>query len=392
MRLYRESEARDRAFLESVWRDDESFALLPDKLPEDGAFLSAYLKALPAELERCCFALLTSGSTGLPKLIVGQKSRAAALARTLHDVQASDEAATAVLALPISYTFAFVNQVVWSLTMQRGLAITPGLADPQALGAALEREPSSMICLVGAQLPLLFAAFGERQFANVIRIHFAGGRFPQERLAEVRRMFPCARIYNNYGCAEAMPRLTCRPAEQYEEGAIVGPPLPGVDIRAGEDHALLFRSPYRAVAMVDEYGLRAIDDAEWLPSGDLTEPLDDGSWRLLGRNNEVFKRFGEKVSLPVLRRVIGEVWRGEAAFYRETDKYGELAHVLVLAPAPEKTQINAILQHLRKSFSRPHWPVRIESLAAMPLSVNNKIDTAAIVADNNRMVQWTLRF
>lgn len=391
MNVYNEAQVREAGTLQKIWRAEESFVLLAGKL--ELSFLPGYLAQIPAEYERGHFALLTSGSTGRPKLILGAKRRTAALARLLHSVQQSEAVTAAVLALPISYSYAFVNQVVWSIEMERRLRITGGVAAPNELAAALEEESNSMLCLVGAQLPLLFAAFGEKQFPRVTRIHFAGGRFPQERLTRLAQTFPNARVFNNYGCAEAMPRLTVRPAEQYTEGAIVGAPLPGIEMKLGEESALLFRSPYRAVAIVDETGFRAIADEEWLPSGDRAEQIAGGSWRLLGRNNEVFKRFGEKISLSALLQEIRAQWPGEAAFYTETDKYSELAHVLVLSPAPAPAQVTAILQALRKTHPRPHWPVRIESLPALPLSVNNKVDTQALAAESpEKVVEWRLRY
>jgi acyl-CoA synthetase (AMP-forming)/AMP-acid ligase II len=173
--------------------------------------------------------------------------------------------------------------------------------------------------------------------------------------------------------------------------------LPGIEMRmgtalTGESAPIEFRSVYRAVGIVEANGFRQIADTEWLPSGDLGEQLPDGGWRLLGRSNEVFKRFGEKISIPVLQRKVAEVWPNEAAFYTEIDKYNELAHVLVMAPHPSETDIKALLQHLRKSYGRPHWPIRIESLPSLPLSVNNKIDVAALAASDDKKVQWTLRY
>jgi long-chain acyl-CoA synthetase len=243
----------------------------------------------------------------------------------------------------------------------------------------------------------MLSLVGERTFPNVIRLHFAGGRFPQSDLPRLRELFPNAAIFNNYGCAEAMPRLTVRAAEESDEPALVGHPLPGIEMRTGvasnaEGAPIEFRSIYRAAGIVEANGFRWIADDEWIASGDLGEQLSDGRWRLLGRSNEVFKRFGEKISIPVLLRQVSEVWPNAAAFYTEIDKYNETAHVLVMAPHPSDADVKGLLQHLRKSYGRPHWPIRIESLPSLPLSVNNKIDVAALAASDDKKVQWTLRY
>lgn len=392
MNVFTEAEVRSAARLRDEWRSADSFVLVPDKLPEVETFLPAYLAHVPEALQTGHFGLLTSGSTGQPKLIIGNKQRTEALVRVIHEKQRGADADATVLVLPISYSYAFVNQVLWSIVMDRGLVMTAGLTRPDEMMAALDEQTNAMTCMVSAQIPLLMSMVGERTFPNLIRLHFAGGRFPQADLPRLRQLFPNAAIFNNYGCAEAMPRLTIRPAEESDDPAVVGHPLPGIEMRAGEDHAIVFRSVYRAVGIVEASGFRAVADDEWIPSGDLGEQLPDGRWRLLGRSNEVFKRFGEKISLTVLLRQVRQVWPHEAAFYTETDKYGEMAHVLVLAPHPPEDEVKALLQHLRKSYGRPHWPIRIESMPALPLSVNNKVDTATMAASGERKVQWSLRY
>ena len=117
------------------------------------------------------------------------------------------------------------------------------------------------------------------------------------------------RVFNNCGCAEAMPRLTLRRAE----AAVIGPPLPGVWLRAGEDGRLEFQSPYAAVALVTDSGLHPVDPGDWTPAGDLAEPRPGGSWRLLGREGDVFNRYGEKIALPDLLPAAAERHPGETS-------------------------------------------------------------------------------
>jgi acyl-CoA synthetase (AMP-forming)/AMP-acid ligase II len=248
-----------------------------------------------------------------------------------------------------------------------------------------------MICLVGAQVPLFRRHFPERSFGSVIRVHFAGGRFPQEQLADVRRLFPAAAIYNNYGCAEAMPRLTLRKAEASDEASDVGRPLDGVELRLEEDGGLVFRSPFSAVAFMDESGFQTVDDTTWIPTGDLAQRLATGHWRILGRRGEVFKRFGEKISLSNLLKAVGSAWPHGAAFYKDRDPAGEEAHVLVLAPHPAREELREVLKSLRKDFPRTHWPLRIESVDALPLLPNGKTDFLALARLANKHEHWRQR-
>ena len=205
-------------------------------------------------------------------------------------------------------------------------------------------------------------------------------------------MFPSAKIFNNYGCAEAMPRLTIRRADDADTAANIGRPLPGVELRSGEEDQLEFRSPFRAVAFVEGGAFRAISDEEWVETGDLGHQAEDGSWILLGRRSEVFKRFGEKISLPAIQAAVQRVWSGELAFYREFDSMGENGHVMVLAPHPPDEQLRAVLMELRRNFTRPHWPLRVESVEQLPRLPNNKVDTRVLAERNHVTVEWSQRY
>ena len=389
MLVRHEREVRGRlALLEEAWVNSASFALLPDKVSVTTEWLQRSFDVLPAELRQGCFILLTSGTTGQPKLVVGQKDRAVALVRELHERQDSHELQETISVLPLAYSYSFVNQWVWARVHQRRFVLSEGFGDPQSAIGALSRAQQAMICMVGVQVPLLMASCQGMVFPGVTRVHFAGGRFPQEKLADLARVFPNARVFNNYGCAEAMPRLTVRESTQAPEGANVGRPLCGVEIAAGDDHAVMFRSPFGAVGVVEDQVFRAIPREEWIPSGDLGCIEADGSLRLIGRNSEVFKRHGEKVSMAVLASTVAAPWHGQVALYREADPTGEDGCVLVLAPIASTDQIRPVLMSLRKYHPRSHWPIRIETMPELPLLPNGKADLRRIAAASDKREIW----
>jgi len=374
--------------LDEAWDHPATFALLPAKTPVSEEWVRTGLEQLPASLRVNHFALLSSGSTGRPTLVVGSCHRAEELVRVLHHHQRSDPVKETPLLLPLSYCYAFVNQWLWARVHDRRLVAAGGFHYPGVVERTLSNAEDAMLCLVGAQVPLLIRSFKSTTFPAVIRLHFAGGPFPGQHLDAIRTLFPTAVIFNNYGCVEAMPRLTVRPVEDALDPTDIGQPLPGIEFETAAEGALKFRSPYGAVAFWDDAGLRVIDDNEFIPTGDRGFQAEDGSWRLQGRNNEVFKRFGEKIALPALLDSVNAVWRGSAAFYRETDDFGEPAHVLVLAPTPKDEEIAALLQAFGKSHPRTHWPLRIESLRTLPLTANGKVDVAALARSTGGTVEW----
>ena len=393
MRIVRESQAgpaADFAALHEAWSDPKTFAFIPQKTAVSAQWVEAGLATIPAGLQTGHFALLTSGSTGLPKLVIGARARSEALARVLHDAQRSAEVEETLVVLPLSYCYAFVNQWLWARTFGRRLVPTPGFAQPDELLKNLRQAKNAMLCLVGAQVALLERFFAGERFSGVVRLHFAGGRFPEERLDSLRQLFPSALIFNNYGCAEAMPRLTLRQALEKSTANDIGRPLAGIELRAApESHELSFRSPYGAVGFVDQnQNFHAITDGEWVATGDLASVERDGSLRLLGRAGEVFKRHGEKIALPVLLGTVGQNWPGQAAFYRQKDAAGEDGCVLVLAPHPTEPQLRRVLKGFRDNHPRAHWPLRIESVEVLPVLSSGKPDTGSLAKLADKQLKW----
>lgn len=374
--------------LAAAWQEPATFALIPDRVPLTPAQIEEAVGLIPQDRRRDHYVLLTSGSTGSPKFVVGVKRRTAALARVLHAQQALADVQETILALPVVYSYAFVNQFVWAVENARELRATPGLADTQALLAALVAAREAMLCLTGAQVPLLLRAAGRMAFPGVVRLNFAGGRFPQESLDALAATFPNAVVYNNYGCAEALPRLTLRLAAAATDAADVGWPLPGIELRSGEDDRLEFRSEFGAVGIIEGGVYRDVQPDEWLPTGDLGQLGDAGRWRLLGRRGDVFKRYGEKVSLPTLLGTVLKTWNGEAAFHLERDRAGETAHVLTLAPLPSPEQVRAVLGTLRRGYPRAAWPVRVRGASALPRLPNGKVDLAALSQIGDAVELW----
>ena len=377
--------------LRSHWEAGETFAYIPAKSPVSSSWVARCLSYLPEEYRNGHFCLLTSGSTGTPKLVVGRKERSERLATVLHQVQQSEPVQETIVSLPLTYCYAFVNQWLWSHVMGRRLIATPGFGQPDVVLGALQNAVDAMLCLVGPQAALLEQMFGGKSFPGIIRLHFAGSRFPQERIPLLRKMFPNATIFNNYGCAEAMPRLTLRAADDGDDARDIGLPLPGVQLKSSESGDLLFLSDYRCVAQIDAAGFRAIADEEWVPSGDLAQQRDDSHWQLLGRRGEVFKRYGEKIAVPQILATVNEHWKGQVAYYRDEDGAGEDGYVLVLCPIPAEDDVRLLLRALRTSHPRSHWPLRIESTASLPLLANGKVNGLALRDIEGKSLHWRQR-
>lgn len=382
--------AADPEAFDRAWDQPETVVILPDKL-SDATWVQERLAQVDGDLRLGHFVLLTSGSSGRPKLVIGMKRRAEALATVLHQQAGNDSAERALIVLPLSYSFAFVNQWLWAKVNERARTISPGLKSPAKFRDHLNEPTTSMLCLVGAQVPVLLRHFEGGCFPQIKALHFAGGPFPQSRLPELKRMFPETAITNNYGCTEAMPRLTLRRADESDDAKNVGRALPGVVLRTDEIGKVRFRSPYAAVAHIDEGGLQRYAADHWLESGDLGEIDEEGYLHVRGRTGSVFKRYGEKVSLAALLQTTRQVWPGNAEFYLDEDPTGEPGHVLVIDEPEQSPSYRAILKAMREHHPRAHWPIRIERLKQFPTLANGKPDMCSLKGIEKDGVLWRQR-
>lgn len=379
------------ANIDACWRKKSSFLLLPQSSPISEYEAKQWLRQMPPDYELGHFAILTSGTTGQPKIVIGVMERAENLTRQIHALQKLESTRETIVLLPLSYSFAFVNQWVWSHVYERTLKLTGGLSAQEELQHALRGADEAMVCLVGAQLKLMKHFFdGTESFEGVTRVIFAGGQFPLNELPYVKKLFPRALVFNNYGCTEAMPRLTIRLDEHSEDASNVGYPMEGVSLTTSAEGEILFKSPYSATGILDSQGWQSLE-GQWIGTGDIGAPVEDGSWRLLGRKNEVFKRFGEKIALTTLAQGVRSVWDSEVAFFTEPQNNGEIGHILILTPEVEKKDIVNVLKFFRKNYTRVFWPVRIECAEYLPVLANGKIDTKGLSSMADKKVIWQQR-
>ena len=153
--LYEHQVNADISLLNQVWQTKELFVFLPNKTVVDIDWLKTTMHGLPASLQTNHFGLLTSGSTGLPKLIIGQRNRADRLVHCLHQEQGSEVVNQTLVTLPLTYSYAFINQWLWSRVHNRELLLTQGFSEPDRLRELLLDSRDAMLCLVGGQVPLL---------------------------------------------------------------------------------------------------------------------------------------------------------------------------------------------------------------------------------------------
>ena len=75
MKIYQAKEFHTGDDFSSAWDNEKSFLVLPDKYSGKESFISDFCDDLAEVYRINHFALLTSGSSGQPKIILAQKKK-----------------------------------------------------------------------------------------------------------------------------------------------------------------------------------------------------------------------------------------------------------------------------------------------------------------------------
>jgi long-subunit acyl-CoA synthetase (AMP-forming) len=91
-----------------------------------------------------------------------------------------------------------------------------------------------------------------------------------------------------WGMSETCGVATCNPPERVKLGT-VGPPVPGIEIKLGEDGEVFVRGDSNTVGYrnMPEKTAEAIDDEGWLATGDIGVLDEDGYLRIVDRKKEL---------------------------------------------------------------------------------------------------------
>ncbi|MFC5679046.1 AMP-dependent synthetase/ligase [Aeromicrobium endophyticum] len=135
---------------------------------------------------------------------------------------------------------------------------------------------------------------GEAQWA------ISGGAPLGDRLAHFYRGIGVT-VLEGYGLTETTAALCVNTPDDQRIGT-VGRPLPGTEVRVGDDGELSFRGDqvFGGYWHNDEATAEAVDADGWFATGDLGEVDDDGFVRITGRKKEIIVTAGGKNVAPAV--------------------------------------------------------------------------------------------
>ena len=218
--------------------------------------------------------LQTSGSTGSPTLLHGDKSAMRASARLSCEIFGISEQSRVLLSLPLRY-IAGKMIVVRALVSGANLL----LKEPGSTPLAELTEDVDFVPLVPMQAATtLRQPDGVAQLARA-RCILLGGGFIDSTLTRELQQVP-SRIYASYGMTETYSHIALRRVNGPERSDWYHP-LPGVQIKLSPQGTLCLSAPHLGI--------------QELITNDLAECDEEGNFRILGRSDSVINSGGIKL-------------------------------------------------------------------------------------------------
>lgn len=298
--------------------------------------------------------LHTSGSTGKPKEITVHKRKMLHSAAITCDFFRLREGGRALLCLPLEY---IAGKMMVVRALYAGLDLM--VVEPSGHPLAGITKPINFAAMVPLQVYNSLRTDEERRGLSQIDNLIIGGGAIDPALEEALESFP-NKIYSTYGMTEtlshiALRRISGAGADDYYT------PLPGVSLKLSKEQTLIIDAPRVADGPVVTH--------------DVAEIRPDGSFRIIGRKDNVVNTGGIKVQVEEVERILRPHISGNFAITSlPHPKLGE-ALVLLIGPEadPDRTR-EAVAGYL----PRVRQPLYILVVEAIPLTGSGKTDRAAV--------------
>ena len=296
--------------------------------------------------------LHTSGTTGEPRAVCLTRANFEASARAAASVLPLAPDDRWLCCLPVHHVAglsiftrcAFAGATVWVEPWQ-----------PETVKEVIEAGEITVASLVPTMLARLREA-GLARAPKLRGILLGGGPIPPDVLDwAIGAGLP---VMPTYGMTE-----TCSQVATAAPGETLARPLPGVDLRIGEDGEILVRGP-----MVAADG--------WLHTGDRGRMTDEGLLEVEGRLDDVIVTGGENVAAREVEDAIRAHPAVEdvAVVGIEDAEWGRA----VWAFATGEVSEDEVIRHCRASLPGFKVPKRVVVLGELPRTASGKVRRAAL--------------
>lgn len=297
--------------------------------------------------------LNTSGSTGRPKTITVRKEQMLQSAAITCEFLELTAGMTALLCLPLEY-IAGKMMVVRAIYGGLNLLVT----EPSGYPLSDICRQTEFAAMVPLQVHNSLGREEERVRLSRIGRLIIGGGAVDSQLEEALRAFPNP-IYSTYGMTETVSHIALRRING-KEASDRYTPLPGVGVTLSETGTLVINAP-------------RISDRPVI-TNDIAEMGPDGTFRILGRSDNVINSGGIKIQIEAVEELLRpHIGTAYAVTSVPDPRLGEAMVLLVTSPSETSTVKDICARHLQ----RRQQPRHIFTVEKIPQTGNGKTDRAA---------------
>ncbi|MGF6536716.1 amino acid adenylation domain-containing protein [Paraburkholderia youngii] len=371
-------------------------------------------RALGLTSRHLAYVIYTSGSTGTPK--GAQNEHRAIVNRLIWMQNAYGLKATDVVLQKTPFGFdVSAWEFFWTLLEGATLVLAPPDAhrDPAALVDLIIGERITTVHFVPSMLVSFMDAKSVDRCTSLRRVLCSGEALPAASVHKVRRLLPWTGLHNLYGPTEAAIDVTAWSCPDEFDGAIVpiGHPIANMRVYLLDGHGAPV--PFGAVGELYVGGAGVargylnrpeltaerfiaspfVEGDRLYRTGDLARYLPDGNLEFLGRNDDQVKIRGFRIEPgEIAARLIEHAWVRDAVVVAQQDGAGEKRLVAYVVCAPEAASngldgselAGALRAHISAQLPDYMVPSAFVRLAALPLTVNGKLDRKALPAPDDQ--------
>ena len=326
--------------------------------------------------------LFTSGSSGKPKAVqlsLGNiLSNREAVRKSLQFNSVTEQ----TLFLPLSYSFGLLGQLLPALAEGFCTKLAPDLI--AAAESLRNGTAQGMWSGVPSHWETICRLCGDQPLPKVTHVVSAGAPLSVTLRRKLLQLFPFATIFNNYGLTEASPRILSMPSTHSHflvENA-VGYPVGDWQIQIDENGEVLAKGSQVMLGYLnDDFAHSERIQNGWLRTGDRGSINESGCVFLYGRNDDLFKLGGEKVSILEIEAALYDI-NGitEAAVTLVEDSLlgTKVIAILVWNDNNKSLQKKEIVTFLKNKISLNKIPREFYQASKLPKNTNGKLNRSQL--------------
>lgn len=338
--------------------------------------------------------IYTSGSTGFPKGVVMTHQNMVFTCWSLIEYLRLSEDDRILLVLPLAFDYG-LYQLLMAITVGGSLIVEQSFIFPASIYKQIELLKPTVFPGVPTIYAMMIATHKKSglTFDCIKRVTNTAAALPKEFIPDLKKIFPNALIFKMYGLTECKRVCYLEPELVDLKPNSVGKAIPGTEVfllspegdpvPAGEPGILHIRGPHVMVG----YWNRPDLTNEMLKPGKLPREMvlcsndwfkmdEEGFLYFQGRNDDIIKTRGEKVSPVEIENVIYNIdnVREVAVVGTPDNILGESIVAFVTTYGKSQLTEKDIQTECSKHLENFMIPQKIVFVEEMPKSSNGKID------------------